>query len=115
MNLGGTDDLRHYRRLPATAKNEYVRAIERKLMPRTDHLDMTSDILDAIAWKFLNSEFTGRSYLGWPIERRLDRYLVHQGLPDLVDDGSTFNALLDHVMANIGPAFRSGVLSVPTG
>ncbi|MDR3661324.1 MAG: hypothetical protein P4L86_13210 [Mycobacterium sp.] len=84
-------------------------------MPRPDHLELTSDILDAISWKFLGSEFTGRSYLDWPIEQRLDRYLVHQGLTDLVNDGSTYNALLDRVMANIGPAFRSGVLAVPTG
>lgn len=84
-------------------------------MSRTDEFELTSDLLDAIAWKFLGSEFTGRRYVGWPIEQRLDRYLIHQGLPDLVYDGSTFNALLDRVMTNIGPAFRSGVLAVSAG
>jgi len=84
-------------------------------MSRTDEFELTSDLLDAIAWKFLASEFTGRCYVGWPIEQRLDQYLIRQGLPDLVDDGSTFIALLGRVMSNIGPAFRSGVLAVSAG
>ncbi|MBN9636003.1 MAG: hypothetical protein J0H22_12540 [Actinobacteria bacterium] len=84
-------------------------------MSRTDEFELTSDLLDAIAWKFLGSEFTGRRYVGWPIEQRLDRYLIHQGLPGLVVDGSVFNTLLDRVMTNIGPAFRSGVLAVSAG
>jgi len=84
-------------------------------MSRTDEFELTSDLLDAIAWKFLGSEFTGRCYVGWPIEQRLDQYLIRQGLPDLVDDGSTFIALLGRVMSNIGPAFRSGVLAVSAG
>jgi hypothetical protein len=27
---------------------------------------------DAIAWKFVDSEFAGQTYADWPIERRLD-------------------------------------------
>lgn len=52
-------------------------------MSRTDEFELTSELRDAIAWKFLGSEFTGRRHVGWPIEQRLDRYLIHQGLPDL--------------------------------
>jgi hypothetical protein len=28
--------------------------------------------LDAVAWKFVGSEFAGQTYADWPIERRLD-------------------------------------------
>ena len=38
--------------------------------------------LDAIAWKFLGSEFAGQTHADWPIERRLDGYLLHHGLID---------------------------------
>jgi len=36
--------------------------------------------LDAIAWKFLGSEFTGQIYANWAIDRRVDAYLAHHGL-----------------------------------
>jgi hypothetical protein len=34
---------------------------------------------DAIVWKFVGSEFAGQTYADWPIERRLDGYLLHHG------------------------------------
>jgi hypothetical protein len=70
--------------------------------------------LDVIAWRFLRSEFTAQIYADWPIDRRLDAYLAHHGLFDLLNDGAAYEALLERVMANIGRALRSGVLTRPT-
>jgi hypothetical protein len=83
-----------------------------QMMP-TDRFEMTLGQLDAIAWKFLRSEFTQQSYADWPIDRRLDAYLLHHGPTGLINDGSAYNGLLERVMANIGPALRNGVLPSP--
>ena len=80
-------------------------------MTPTDRVESTRQELDTIAWKFLGSEFAGPMYADWPIERRIDAYLQHHGLADLVNDGSASKALLEPVMANIGPALRNGVLA----
>lgn len=74
------------------------------------HIDMMQRELDAIAWEFLGSEFTGQAYRGWPIDRRLDAYLLRRGLTAIADDGGVCNALLESIMANIGTALRSGML-----
>lgn len=79
-------------------------------MVPTDSSDLTRAELDAIAWRFLRSEFSTQIYADWPLDRRLDAFLLHHGPIALRDDGSAYNELLDHVMANIGPALRSGVL-----
>jgi hypothetical protein len=76
-----------------------------------DRVDLTRRELDAIAWRFLGSEFTGQIYADWPIERRIDAYLQHHGQTGLVNDGSAYDALLERIMANIGPALRIGVLA----
>jgi hypothetical protein len=65
---------------------------------------------DAIAWKFVGAEFAGQTYADWPIERRLDGYLLHHGLVDIFDDGSACEALLGRVMDNIGRAVRNRLL-----
>jgi hypothetical protein len=83
------------------------------VMTPTDGIELTRVQLDVIAWKFLRSEFTGQIYAGWPIDRRLDAYLLHHGPTDLLNDGTAYNALLERVMANIGPAVRNGVLRSP--
>jgi hypothetical protein len=80
-------------------------------MTPTDRVELTRQELDAIAWKFLGSEFTGPMYADWPIDRRIDAYLQHQRLADIINDGSASRALLERVMANIGPALRNGVLA----
>ena len=82
-------------------------------MTPTDRFEMTRGQLDPIAWKFLRSEFTEQCYADWPIERRLDAYLLHYGPTEFINDGSAYEELLQHVMANIGPALRNGVLPPP--
>ena len=83
------------------------------VMTPTDRLELTRGELDLIAWRFLRSEFTEQIYADWPIDRRIDAYLLHYGPTELINDGSAYNALLERVMANIGPALRSGVLPPP--
>jgi hypothetical protein len=79
-------------------------------MTPTGRIGTTSAELDAIAWEFLGSEFTGPSYIDWPLDRRIDAYLLHAGLVDVANDGSAYNALVERIMANIGPARRNGLL-----
>lgn len=79
-------------------------------MVPTDRGELTRSELDTVAWQFLRSEFAGQIYADWPIDRRLDAFLLHHGPTELLADGSTYNDLLDHVMTNIGPAIRKGVL-----
>ena len=79
-------------------------------MTTAGHIELTKRELDAIAWKFLGSEFTGQTYADWPIDRRVDVYLRHHGLIDIVNDGGAHSALLERVMANIGRARRDGLL-----
>ncbi len=74
-----------------------------------DYIEMTEQELDMIAWNFLGSEFTGQVYAGWPMDRRVDAYLRHHGLIEVVNDGGTYDALLERVMANMGRALRNGV------
>jgi hypothetical protein len=40
----------------------------------------------------------------------VEAYLRHHGLINMFNDGGTYNALLDRVMANMGRALRAGVL-----
>lgn len=84
-------------------------------MTTAGHVELTKRNLDAIAWRFLGSEFTGQIYANWPIDRRLDAYLRHHELIDIVNDGAAYNALLERVMANIGRARRDGLLPAPRG
>ena len=75
---------------------------------------LTEPDLDAIAWRFFASEFAGLSYAGWPVERRVDAYLTRHGMRRLVNDGDAYDAVLKHVLTNVGPALRSGVLANTT-
>ena len=74
----------------------------------------TQSQLDDVAWQFLRSEFTGDVYAQWPIDRRLDVFLLHRGYRRLHDDGSAYSALLDRVMANLPVAARIGLLPPKT-
>ncbi|CAN3127441.1 hypothetical protein ACNUDN_05990 [Mycobacterium sp. smrl_JER01] len=80
----------------------------------TDRPAPTQRQLDDVAWQFLRSEFTGEIYAQWPIDRRLDVFLLHRGFRKLHDDGTAYSALLERVMANLGAAARIGVLHPPS-
>jgi hypothetical protein len=80
------------------------------MTPTADRSELTRADLDTIAWQFLRSEFTGATHADWPIDRRLDAFLLHYGPTGLLADGTAYNELLEHVMTNIGPALRNGVL-----
>lgn len=80
-------------------------------MTTTGHVKLRKRDLDAIAWKFLGSEFSGKVYADWPIDRRVDAYLRHHELTNIVNDGGAYNVLLERVMANIGRARRDGLLA----
>lgn len=82
-------------------------------MTPTERAELTTQELDAIAWGFLRSEFTRQIYAVWPIERRIDAYLLHRGLTDTVHDGLAYDVLTERVMANLGRARRDGVLDSP--
>ena len=43
-------------------------------MTTAGHVEPRKRQLDAIAWKFLGSEFSGKIYADWPIDRRVDAY-----------------------------------------
>ncbi len=84
-------------------------------MTTAGHLELSKRKLDAIAWKFLGSEFTGKIYADWPIDRRVDAFLRRHELIDIVNNGGAYNALLERVMANIGRARRDGLLPAAHG
>ena len=79
-------------------------------MALVGHVEMTQQELDAIARGFFGSECSGPIYADWPMDRRVDGYLRHHGLIEVVKHG-TYDALMQRVMANIGRARRSGVLT----
>ena len=82
-------------------------------MPPTYREELDREELDVIAWRFLRSEFTGQIYADWPIDKRVDAFLVHYGPTELMNDGSAYHELLERIMANIGPALRNGTLPPP--
>nr|WP_313776605.1 hypothetical protein [Mycobacterium sp.] len=84
-------------------------------MTPTHREELTWAQLDAIAWRFLRSAFTGQIYANWPIDRRVDAYLLHHGPAQLLNDGSNYDALVECIMANVGAALRTGILQSPNG
>jgi hypothetical protein len=82
-------------------------------MTRTEH-ELATEDLEAVAWRFLRSEFTSQIYADWPIDRRIEAYLLHHEASELLGNGSSYRVLVECVMANIGSALRNGVLPAPT-
>ncbi len=77
------------------------------------HAELTEQELNSLAWRFLGSEFTTAIYADWPIDRCVDAYLAHHGMIHVVNNGDAYDAVLQHVLANIGPALRNGLLAHP--
>lgn len=75
----------------------------------TEAVDATGDI-EALAWQFLCSTYTDRLYWDWPLERRIDAFLRHQGRQDILNDGAAYGTLIDRVMENFPRARRDGKL-----
>ncbi|KWX22521.1 hypothetical protein AFM11_20475 [Mycolicibacterium wolinskyi] len=75
---------------------------------------LTGQQIEAIAWGFLHSEFTGQIYAIWPMDRRIDAYLLRRGMRAIINDGSAYNRLTERVMANMGRALRAGPVK-PSG
>ena len=69
--------------------------------------------LEDLAWQFLASDFTGPMYACWPIEDRLDAFLLHNK-PHSVARRGLRDALVQRVMANISAAHQLGVLDSST-
>jgi hypothetical protein len=104
------------KRRPAQQQKRWKAPVARErqsrvVMTLAGHVELTEQELDAIAWQFLGSEFTGELYANWPIDRRVNAYLMHHRLMHVANDGAACDALLHRVMANIGRALRHGVLT----
>ncbi len=82
-------------------------------MTPTEPAERTTENLDAVACRFLRSEYASQIYSDWPIDRRIEAYIRHYEASRLLTDGHSYNLLLERVMANIGPAVRRGVLPAP--
>jgi hypothetical protein len=82
-------------------------------MTPTRRSAITSSQLEDTAWRFLASEYAGPIYVDWPIDRRLDAYLIRHGPATILADGSAYENLLDKVMSNASAAVRDGVLPPP--
>ena len=66
--------------------------------------------IDSLAWRFLCSQFTGRDYWDWPLDRRIDAYLERHDRADILRDATAYRAIIERVMANIARARRDGKL-----
>jgi hypothetical protein len=67
---------------------------------------LTDGDVDALAWQFLHSPYADQTYADWPLDRRLDGFLRREGLARLVEDGDTYDLILDRVMAYIAARAR---------
>ena len=82
-------------------------------MTVTSHSEPTQLDLEDLAWQFLASEFTGPMYACWPIEDRLDAFLLHDTCPSVARRGLR-DALMQRVMANLSAAHHLGFLESST-
>lgn len=81
-------------------------------MTPTEH-ELATEDFEAVAWRFLRSEFASQIYADWPIDRRIEAYLLHHEASELLSNGSAYRVVVERVMANIGSATRNGVLPTP--
>jgi hypothetical protein len=97
--------------IPLHALTDEQPALSRRTARR---VELGEQRLSSLAWEFLRSELTGLTYADWPIDRRLEADLSHLGMTPVVNDGDAFDALLQRVLATIGPALRAGILTTTT-
>jgi hypothetical protein len=57
--------------------------------------------VDGLARQFLDSAYGSDQYANWPLDRRLEGFLLHRGLGHLADNGDLFTIICDRVMTNI--------------
>lgn len=70
---------------------------------------LTDSDLDALAVQFLNSAYADHNkYSEWPLDRRIEGFLLRRGLVRLAEDGDAYDLILDRVMAYLGAAHRRG-------
>src|SRR5450755_2832127 len=69
-----------------------------------DPRSSTDSDVDVLAWQFLNSAFADNTYADWPLDRRLDGFLLRRGLVRIVEDGDAYDLIFNRVMAHIGAA-----------
>ena len=69
--------------------------------------------IDGVAWQFLCSQYIGKLYWDWSLERRIDAFLRQLKRVDILNDGGAYGTLVERVMANIPRARRDGVLKPP--
>jgi len=68
---------------------------------------VTDTDVEALAWQFLSSDYASETYVGWPLDRRLESFLRHCGLTRVADDGDGYKKVLDRVMSHISAAPRN--------
>ena len=65
---------------------------------------LTDAHVDALAWRFLNSDYVSDVYCRWSLDQRLSTFLRRSGIARVADDGDLFNVILDRVMTGISSA-----------
>ena len=65
---------------------------------------LTDSDVDMLAWQFLDSAYADNIYADWPLDRRLDGFLLRRGLVGIVEDGDAYDLVFNRVMAHIGAA-----------
>ncbi len=67
---------------------------------------LTDGDVDSLAWQFLRCPYADETHADWPLDRRLEGFLRREGLARLVEDGDTYDLILDRVMAYIAARAR---------
>jgi hypothetical protein len=76
--------------------------------PPSDPPLLTDSDVDALVWQFINSTYAADTYAGWPLDRRLEGFLLRRGLSSIAEDGDAYRLVLNRVMAYIGLSDRTG-------
>ncbi|ANW65057.1 hypothetical protein BCA37_16960 [Mycobacterium sp. djl-10] len=67
--------------------------------------------LDAVALRFLASEFAGPAYSSRSMDRRVELFLTRRGPRCVLENGTAHEDLIQAVLANLRPARRTGILA----